>query len=112
MYSPVSGKITEVHLVSSPWNSYVVIEDAATGVEFVLGHITGSVRKGASVTPSTKIGQIALAGTGAHLHLGVVWDFTTAFSPGSGWGFGRGPLKSSITVGTNRGWIDPRIFFP
>lgn len=105
--APVSGivVINETDR-SEPFQMYLVIRDAITGEEHVLGHIESQLPVTALVVAGDVVGIVRRAGTGPHLHWGIN-TIGVAQSMGSGWGWGRAPQHSSRADAFARGWVDP-----
>jgi len=109
--SPVAGTVllnrTERE---NAFEKYIIIRSAGEGHEHVFGHINSQLSEGDPVEVGTPLGTIVSAGTGPHVHWGIN---TTGVleSLGSGWGWGRAPLSATIEQATERGWINPVMWF-
>jgi murein DD-endopeptidase MepM/ murein hydrolase activator NlpD len=107
--TPVTGVVvTNRTAVADAFNKYLVIRDAETGFEHVLGHIESALAEGASVHAGDSVGKIVTAGTGPHVHWGVnTRGVQAAMDVPAGWGWGRAPLASTVEQAQARGWVDP-----
>lgn len=116
--APVSGEIVLFNAASStPAElAYLVVRDAATGEEHVLGHITSTLRRGATVRKGEPIGKIANWGTNSHLHWGFnLGSVASAMQKTSrclrggatqtcAWGWGKAPYEATESDVRSQGW--------
>jgi murein DD-endopeptidase MepM/ murein hydrolase activator NlpD len=107
--SPVTGTVlTNRTGVTDTFQKHLVIRDASTGFEHVLGHINSTLAPGTSVHVGMPVGIVVSAGTGPHVHWGVNTRGVQAAVDGrAGWGWGRAPVTSTREQAIERGWIDP-----
>jgi murein DD-endopeptidase MepM/ murein hydrolase activator NlpD len=112
--SPVTGTVVSNNTaVAEPFNKRIVIRDERTGYEHVLGHLASNLATGQAVAIGDPVGEIVAAGTGPHVHWGVnVSGVEAAINVPGGWGWGRGPLRSTRDQAKARGWLDPLSLEP
>jgi len=121
--SPVTGRVTRNWTNRSVNQAVLIIKEDTTRYEHVLGHITSSLRVGATVRRGQVVGTVTRwitpNGTdNTHVHWGAN-RFTVATAErtaatrrsiselgGGEWGWGRAPSQSTTRHAFNRGWMD------
>lgn len=108
--SPVAGTVVanNTNLVSA-FEKHLIVQDAATGEEHVLGHIDSSLSPGTQLTVGQPVGTVVTAGTGPHVHWGINARGVYR-SLGNGWGWGRAPHLSTREDAASLGWMDPGLW--
>lgn len=116
--APVSGQIVISNAsASTPAEAaYLVIRDSATREEHVLGHITSTLRVGATVNRGDPVGSVANWGSNSHLHWGFnVGSVVTAMqartpclrdgvTQSCQWGWGKAPYEATEQQVRSQGW--------
>lgn len=106
--SPVSGQILHNETGRADINeAYLIVEDASSGFEHVLAHVSSDLRVGAIVRQGQVIATVrAWPGepNRAHVHWGI--NRNSAL-PANGWGWGRAPASVTESQALARGWINP-----
>jgi murein DD-endopeptidase MepM/ murein hydrolase activator NlpD len=116
--APVSGQVVLVNAsASTPAElSYLVIRDSATREEHGLGHVTSTLRVGATVNRGDPVGTVANWGSNSHLH----WGFNTGsvatamqrstpclrggVTQSCPWGWGKAPYEATEQQVRSQGW--------
>jgi murein DD-endopeptidase MepM/ murein hydrolase activator NlpD len=116
--APVTGRIVLFHAEPS-WpaeEAFLVIRDAQTNEEHVIGHISSTLRSGAEVTKGNPIGTVRDQGANTHVHWGfnlgsvaAAMRYTSRCSRGGRtqdcqWGWGKAPYEASEREVRAQGW--------
>lgn len=108
--SPVAGEVVVNNTGTfDNMKAYLVIREAGTGVEHVLGHIVSTLEPGAKVGRGDKVGIVRPWGSRSHVHWGANSrgiQRSMGKAPEGEWGWGRAPAVVTREAALARGWID------
>lgn len=116
--APVTGKIVlfDARPTRAAGEAFLVIKDAQTGEEHVIGHISSSLANGADVVKGRPIGSVKDQGRASHVHWGFnlgsvqkarqhtsrcLRDGTVQSCP---WGWGKAPYEATESEVRAQGW--------
>jgi murein DD-endopeptidase MepM/ murein hydrolase activator NlpD len=106
VYAPVDGKVVWIRQDPDPYKAVVIVEQAGSKTQYVLGHIESGLKLGDPVTRGQSVGKIMEWGSRSHLHFGKNVD-GKAIPKDSVWGWGRAPENATPEELRQHGWVDP-----
>lgn len=116
--APVKGKVVLIDAAASkdPAKAFLVIKDARTGEEHVIGHISSKLNRGDPVEKGAVIGWVRDQGRATHVHWGfnlgsvesAMKRTTKCYRDGTtkdcDWGWGKAPYEATEREVRAQGW--------